>query len=167
MSGPLTLRPRPAFTTGVLLAAVAFGGAYFTGDYASDWYRALAKPRDLLPERLEQSIALVWAVLYLLAGVALGAVLAADRRTAWKVFALGLFAAQLGLNYAYSTVFTIHRDLTGAVWVAAGLTAATALLILACASGRVLPAAVCLLPYLAWATYATVVTAAVARLNLS
>lgn len=162
--GPLTLRWRPALALGLGLTVAAFAGALFTGDYTTEWYRNLKRP-DLLTPQLERAIPFVWGALYLLAGVALAGILAARGATAWKAAAIALLALQLLLNYLYSAVFTIRQDLTGAVQVAAALSAVTAVIVVVCAARRLALPVACLLPYLCWSTFATYLAGEIARLN--
>ncbi|MFO0849432.1 MAG: TspO/MBR family protein [Gemmataceae bacterium] len=131
----------------VSLAAGAIGAVVSGPDV---WYEALDKPAWTPPNGL---FGPVWTVLYVLMGVA--AWLVWERRHTVSVGRpLTLFAAQLGLNAAWSWLFFgFHRpDLAFAeivvLWAAIAATAA--------AFGRVWPAAGgLLLPYLGWVTFAT------------
>ena len=161
---PRAARPTFAFAIAPALAVAAFYGASFTGDYSSEWYRDLRRP-GLLPPELERAIPFIWGVIYLLTGLALATVLAADRPRGWRAAVLLLLAVQLALNYSYSIVFTIRHDLPGALWVAAALSAVTGVIILLCGSQRLWISVGCLLPYLVWSTFATYLTSELARLN--
>ena len=158
------MRPKPALAVGLTIAAVAFFGTSFTGDYSTQWYKNLNRPEPLTPN-LEQAIPFIWGVIYFLTGVALANILAIDRGAIWKCAILILMLIQLILNYSYSVVFTTRQDLPGALTVAASLSAITAIIILLCAARRVPVAVACLLPYLCWATFATYLASEIARLN--
>ena len=164
MPSPLTLNRKPAVVIALIYTVATFVGASFTGDYDSEWYRKLARPA-ILPPTLERAIPFIWGVIYVLTGVALAAILSANRGTAWKAVTLSLIAVQLVLNYSYSIVFTMHRDLPGALSVAAALSAVTAVLMLLCSAQRLWLPAACLLPYLCWSTFATYLTSEILRLN--
>ena len=105
--------------TGLVVAVVgteaigALSGVAAGGDFVR-FYDALRKPPA---PRRRQSFGPAWTILYLLMGVAVWLVWreGITRRTA---LALGLFAAQLALNFAWSLIFfgqqrigaALHRD---------------------------------------------------------
>ena len=105
----------------------------------------------------------VWSTLYLLMGVAAWLVWR-EGLTARTGLALGLFAAQLVLNFAWSLIF-FGQHLVGAALleiVALWLTILATIL----AFRRVRPLAGGLLvPYLAWVSVATYLNAGIWRLN--
>jgi tryptophan-rich sensory protein len=134
------------------------------------WYRRLSKPSWTPPDAV---FGPVWTVLYLLMGIAATLVARAGRerlpagvdeprRGADR--ALGVFAVQLGLNLLWSVVFFGLRLVRPAaaeivaVWVSVVAT------IVAFARVRTL-AAVLLLPYLAWTTFAALLNLDIARRN--
>lgn len=151
--------------TGLLVAVLgteaigALSGVVAGGDFVS-YYDALRKPPGTPPPAV---FGPAWSVLYLLMGVAAWLVWreGITRRTA---VALGLFAAQLALNFAWSLIFFgQHR-----VGVALIEIAALWLVILAAivAFWRVRPAAgALLLPYLGWVSFAAYLNAGIWRLN--
>ena len=139
--------------------AVGLTGAAVTNP-GSDWYRALAKPSFQPPAWI---FGPAWTLLYALMGLA-----------AWRMWqrraapgartALVLFGAQLAVNAAWSPVFF------GAPAVGAALAVIAVLAVLVAATivafRRVdRTAAALLLPYLAWVLFATVLNAAILRLN--
>lgn len=139
--------------------AVGLAGAAVT-DPASDWYRALAKPSFQPPAWV---FGPAWTLLYALMGLA-----------AWRVWprraepaarsALVLFGAQLAVNAAWSPVFFGAHAVGAALAVIAVLAVLVAATIVA--FRRVdRTAAALLLPYLAWVLFATVLNAAILRLN--
>ncbi len=124
------------------------------------WYAALAKP-DFTPEGWVFPVA--WAILYLLQGVALAMILHA-RGAAGRGLAIGLFAAQLALNLAWSPIFFgLHRvGLAMAVILAMIALAAAATFLF----GRIRkPAALLMLPYVGWLLFAALLNWQILQLN--
>lgn len=124
--------------------------AILTAAEVSTWYPTLESPPLTPPSWV---FGPVWTVLFAAIGVAAYLVYRrrdhADRRVA-----LGLFGVQLALNMSWSLVFF------GLQWPAGALVVITALLIAIVATIRTfLPidrrAALLLVPYLAWVTFAT------------
>jgi tryptophan-rich sensory protein len=130
-------------------------GAPFT---APKWYRSLRRPDWAPPGWL---FGPVWSLLYLLMAVAAWRVHGAGPRSRT---ALSLFGVQLALNAAWTPVFFGLRriDLAlieiAATWFAIGAT------VVAFARIR-LGAALLLLPYLAWVTFASVLNWSIWRRN--
>jgi tryptophan-rich sensory protein len=149
-------RVRLAAAAGPLTAAVLGGVSVDTG---SRWFRELDLPPWYPPP---QTFGIVWSALYAGTAWAGGEVLARDaagRRIFGRAYVLNL-----ALNAAWTPLFfRAHRPWLAAAESAA-LTASTVDLIRRAApvSGR---AAVTLTPYAAWTTFATVLSAAIARRN--
>ena len=146
---------------GWLLVSLAAGavGALATRN-ARDFYAGLVRPSWASPGWL---FGPVWTVLYLMMGVAAWLVW---REQGWKsaALALSLFLVQLAVNALWSWLFFAWRRgglAFAEILVLAGLIVATAL---AFARVRTV-AAVLLLPYLAWVTYAAALTYAIWRAN--
>jgi tryptophan-rich sensory protein len=136
------------------LSAVASGG-----DFES-FFRELRRPAGTPPPAV---FGPAWTVLYLLMAVAAWLVWreGLTRRTA---LALGLFAAQLALNFAWSLIFFGQQRVGAALIEIAVLW----IFILATivAFWRVRTAAgVLLVPYLAWVSFAGCLNAGIWRLN--
>jgi tryptophan-rich sensory protein len=135
-------------------------GALLTDAGGGSWYQMLDKPVFTPPSWV---FAPAWITLYTLMGIA--AYLIWRRRDVPGArFALGLFAAQLVLNAAWTPVFF------GAHQVAAGFLVIVALwVVLAWTVRRFFPlstvAGGLLVPYLLWVTYATVLNGAIWVLN--
>ncbi len=131
-----------------------------TASSVGTWYQTLAKPSFNPPDWV---FAPVWTTLYILMGVAGWLVW---RASGWgrATSALVLFAVQLALNLAWSFLFFGGRHI--------GLALIEIVLVLAAIvvtaflfrrhSGW---AALLLLPYAAWVSFATVLNAALWRLN--
>jgi tryptophan-rich sensory protein len=155
-SEPLSLRDLAAF-----LAPLAVGGlgSVPTARAIPTWYRTLDTPDWKPPDR---AFGPVWTTLYGLMGVALALV---RREEATRtVRAQAVFGLQLALNLAWSFVFFGGRSargglaVIGLLWLAIVVTIAEAWRV-----SR--PAALLLLPYLGWVTFATILNAEIARRN--
>ena len=158
MSGARAVLGLLAFSAGVLAVAALSGLSVARA--APEWYGALSKPSWTPPSWL---FGPVWTVLYVMMAVA-----------AWLVWRrqglagaglpLGLFAAQLALNAAWSPVFfRLHAVGWGfAVIVALWVTVLATVV----AFWRVMPTAGWLLvPYQLWITFAGALNLAIWRLN--
>ena len=152
----------------ILGLVVAVGGteavgalsAFASGGDFERFFRELKKPPGTPPPA---AFGPAWTTLYLLIGIAAWLVWreGLTRKTA---LALGLFAAQLTLNFAWSLIFFGQRRIGAALLEIAVLW----LLILATivAFWRVRPAAGALLvPYLLWVSFAGYLNAGIWRLN--
>ena len=127
------------------------------------WYRTLDRPRWNPPDGL---FGPVWTGLYGLMGASLVRVVRATEPSGatTRRIALGLFAGQLALNGAWSWIF-FSRHAVGAalaeilvLWLAIVATIAS--------FAAIRPSAAALLvPYLAWVTFATALTAEIWRRN--
>lgn len=140
---------------------VGVAGSAFVVDGLRVWYRTIRKPAWNPPDRL---FGPVWTTLYAMMGVALVQVVRADRDLAARQVAVGLFGLQLALNFGWSWIFFTNHDLGGALVEILALWLAIAATIVAFGRVRRSSAAL-LLPYLAWTTFATLLTASVWRLN--
>ena len=158
MGGRMTAGSIAALAGFVLISFVpaAVGGLFGPGD----WYRTLAKPAWTPPGWI---FGPVWTLLYLSMGVAAWMVWTrAGLRGAWV--ALLLFAVQLVLNGAWSWLFFgLHSpglaflDIV-LLWLAIAATIV--------AFWIVRPAAaLVLVPYLLWVSFATALNLAIWRLN--
>jgi tryptophan-rich sensory protein len=145
---------------GVCLLAGVVGGL-FTSPAIPGWYAALNKPAFTPPNWV---FAPAWTTLYVLMGLAAFLVWDKGWRRPVVKPALGVFAAQLVLNVLWSILFF------GARSPAAGLVDIVALW-LAIGASIVLfrrvsaAAAVLMVPYLAWVTFATALNVAIVALN--
>jgi|YNPBryunderm2012_1023409.scaffolds.fasta_scaffold28215_2 tryptophan-rich sensory protein len=158
-------QPHRLSTALCLLGAVAaLFLAQLPNDTRSEWFRSLTRP-EVLPRELERKIGFIWTAIFLLAGLASAAALAADQPKRWKVAILGLTLLTLALNMTYTYVFTYRHDLTAATWVAAALAGVIAILILVASIRRIWLTALCHLPHLLWVCFATYVTYRIDHLN--
>jgi tryptophan-rich sensory protein len=125
------------------------------------WYRRLKKPAWNPPDAV---FGPVWSALYGLMGIALVLVRRAGRDAATTGRAQRIFGLQLALNLAWSFVFFGSRDIRGALAVIGALWISIVATIAQFA--RIRPAAALLLvPYLAWVSFATLLNAEIARRN--
>lgn len=144
---------------GWLLAAFAAGaaGAVASIDAAS-FYAQLSKPSWAPPAWV---FGPVWSALYALMGVAAWLVW---RSHGSKGLALGLFGAQLAVNALWSWLFFAwHRGALAAVDVLVLLALIVATVAAFWRTSRL--AALLLLPYLLWVSFASVLTWAVWKSN--
>lgn len=137
----------------VCVAAIEFCGflsGYLSNSgYGNAWFAALDKPAITPPGWV---FGTVWPTLYLLLGLALALILNA-RRAPGRKAAILVFLAQLLVNFAWSPVFF------GARQASLGFLLLVVIFALAVVStflfGRIRPlAAWLLLPYLAWLSFA-------------
>ena len=142
---------------------LAVGGAssLFTMDGLRVWYRTIERPEWNPPDWV---FGPVWTTLYLMMGIALVQVVRSDGDRIARQVGVGLFALQLVLNFGWSWIFFTNHDLGGALIEILALWLAIAATIAAFAAIR-RSAAALLVPYLAWTTFATVLTATIWRLN--
>ncbi|HEX8364049.1 MAG TPA: TspO/MBR family protein [Allosphingosinicella sp.] len=143
----------------VVLLGILSGRLAGSG-YGNPWFDALEKPAFMPPGWL---FGIAWTILYILLGLVLASILHA-RGARGRGLVLGLFIAQLLLNYCWSPLFfALHQTISALVVVLAmiGLSAAATVLLWRVRK----PAALLMLPYLAWLGFAAALTFEVARLN--
>jgi translocator protein len=143
-----------------LLAPLGVGllGAVPTAKAIPTWYRALEKPDWNPPDTV---FGPVWTTLYALMGIALVLVRHASGATRR---AEAVFGLQLALNLAWSTVFFGNRDPRGGLVVIGALWLAIVATIVEFA--RLRPtAALLLVPYLGWVSFASLLNAEIVRRN--
>ena len=157
-------RPRLAFSqllglVGWLLVAFAAGGAGAMASVdAASFYAQLSKPSWAPPAGV---FGPVWSALYALMGVAAWLVW---RAPGGKRGALGLFGAQLVANALWSWLFFgWHRGALAAVEVLVLLALIVATVVSFWRVSRL--AALLLIPYLVWVSFASALTWAVWRSN--
>lgn len=152
---------RPEWAALIVCLLAAFAAAGFGGRFApGDWYRGLEKPSFNPPGAV---FGPVWTVLYLIMAVAAWLVWRGRERAKVR-WALCAWGGQLILNGLWSWLFFGRHEIGLALaeivllWIAILVTT-----ILFWRVSRT--AAVLLLPYLAWVSFATVLNAAFWRLN--
>jgi tryptophan-rich sensory protein len=141
----------------VCLAAGWFGSQFEPGD----WYQSLSKPAWTPPDAV---FGPVWTLLYVMMGIAAWLVWR-NRSSSNVTAALGLFAVQLILNALWSYLFFGLQRPALAFFELMGLWLVIVATVLAFRRIRPL-AAVFLLPYLAWVSFALLLNFRLWRLNL-
>ncbi|RVU15193.1 TspO/MBR family protein [Methylobacterium oryzihabitans] len=164
-------RPAPPGLLPRLLVAVlpvvaaSVGGGLFTAPNIPTWYAGLAKPGFTPPNWV---FPVVWTILYAMMALAIWRILGrrpatGPARRSWAL-AVAAFFVQLALNAAWPPVFFAGHDLLG------GLVVVVALLLAVLWTTRLFlsldrTAGLLLVPYAAWAAYASALTAAIWRMN--
>ena len=144
----------------VCFAAAGLGGLA-TSSVTSDWYAGLNKPSFQPPGWL---FGPAWTVLYTLMAIALFLVWRSGAAPSLVRPALVVFAIQLVLNVLWSVLFfAVKQPMLGLIeivllWVAILLTIVRFLPV-----SRV--AAILMVPYILWVSFATVLNAAIVVLN--
>jgi translocator protein len=147
-------------TVPLILLLGTLSGRIANSGYENPWFAALVKP-SFMPEGWVFGAA--WTLLYVLMGLALAMVLHA-RGARGRGLAIGLFVAQLLLNYAWSPIFFgMHQVGTALVVIILMLALATATTVLFARIRKT--AALLMLPYLAWLCFATALTWQIMQLN--
>lgn len=130
------------------------------GSPATQWFQDLAKPSIYPPPA---TFGIVWSVLYAVIGCAL-ALVCSSWGARGRGLAIVLFALHFVFNLAWTPVFFGSQNILGGL-IVIGLVDAT-LLVLLWAFWRVRRVAgLLLLPYLAWALFATALNYEFWRLN--
>lgn len=143
----------------ICLAAAGVGGA-LTSLSVGDWYQTLTKPSWTPPDWV---FGPVWTALYVMMAVSAWLIW---RQGGWRPakVPLGLFALQLALNVAWSAIFFSLRSPALAFVEILALWLAIAATVISF-WGRSTAAALLLVPYLAWTTFAALLNFAIWRLN--
>lgn len=156
----------PRLLAAILPSAALFAlGSIATRPEIPGWYAGLSKPAFNPPD---WAFPVAWSVLYVMIAVALWRLLGAMPRTGpsregWWL-ALAAFLVQLGLNAAWTPAFfTAHA-------VGLALIVVGSLLVMVLWTIRLTwrfdrAAAWLLVPYAAWVAFATLLNAAILRLN--
>lgn len=134
-------------------------GLAVRADVQSAWYKSLEKPSWMPPAA---AFGPVWTVLYVLMGLAAARV--AMRAGPNRSGPLALFAVQLALNLAWSIVFFRWKNIRAALLNIVVLWGVLVTTTAAFASVDALAAGM-MVPYVAWVTLATALTAEIWRRN--
>lgn len=145
----------------LFVCAIASGiGGYITAGSVTTWYRTLAKPFFNPPDWV---FAPVWTTLFVMMAVAAWRVWRAQRWPSTKP-ALTLYAGQLALNVSWSALFFGARS-PGAALIDVVILLAMVLLTARAFAEIDRVAAWLMMPYAAWVGFATLLNAAIWRLN--
>lgn len=148
------------FTVPACMLLGFLSGNLAQGGPDDPWFAALTKP-DIFPPPVWFGI--VWTILYAMMGFAL-ALVGAARGARGRIAAIALFAVQFAVNLAWSPVFFSAHEMRFALVIVLVLD----VLVIATIGlfWRVRrPAALLLLPYLAWILFATLLNYEFLRLN--
>ncbi|MBH5322164.1 TspO/MBR family protein [Aurantiacibacter sediminis] len=130
------------------------------GDADSAWFQSLDKPGIFPPPA---TFGIVWTVLYAMMGFAFAMVCAAwgSRLRTWAIIA---FLVQFAINLTWSPIFFGQQQIEAALYVIVALDVALVVTIVLFFKVRKW-AGILLLPYLAWALFATVLNWQFLQLN--
>jgi tryptophan-rich sensory protein len=144
----------------VVCEGVGILGSIFTISSITAWYSHLNKPIFNPPNWI---FGPVWTMLYLLMGVSLFLVLEKKLKKQ-KSFLIILFSVQLFLNFLWSVIFFgLHLPAVALIEIALLWVVITLLIIDFWKFSK--PAALILVPYLCWVSFASVLNLFVALLN--
>jgi len=135
-------------------------GVVSNSGFGNEWYAPLEKPSFQPPGWM---FGAAWTTLYTMMGIALAAI-ANEPPSAPRSRALGLFAAQLALNFAWSPIFFGGGMIDLGLLVILAMTVLATLTTIAFWKIRLLAGAL-LIPYLAWLCIATALNYETGRLN--
>jgi translocator protein len=135
-------------------------GQMSNSGYDNRWFAALDKPNIIPPGWV---FGAAWSVLYVLLGLVLAMLLHA-RGAKGRGLALGLFGAQLGLNFLWAPLYFGAHQVTLALFLILAILAIAIAATFAIAPIRK-QAAYMMLPYLIWLGFASVLTFSVDRMN--
>jgi tryptophan-rich sensory protein len=147
-------------TVPLILMLGTLSGVLSGSGYGNAWFSALAKPSFIPPA---WTFPVAWTTIYVLLGLAVASILHA-RGARGRPLAIGLFAAQMILNYSWSPIFFAWHKVDVALAVIA------AMLLLAAITFwlffRIRKAAgLMMLPYLAWLVFAALLNQKIGALN--
>jgi tryptophan-rich sensory protein len=158
---PMTTVVRLIILFALTFGAALLGAAFTTSDTLSTWYAGLHKPPFNPPSWV---FGPVWTILYCLMAVSALLIWQKGLDNHLVRLALVLFLLQLALNALWTPLFFGLKMPTLALldiivlWLAVALTILTFAKISA-------PAALLLVPYILWVTFAVVLNAAICLLN--
>ena len=147
-------------TVPLIVVAGSLIGLLSNSGLDNGWYAPLAKPSFQPPG---WAFGVVWTALYTMMGIALALVLGAPRSRR-RTTALGLFAAQLALNFAWSPVFFGGGMIDVGLLILLMMNVLVTMTIIIFWRIRPLAGAL-LIPYLAWLCIATALNHETGRLN--
>jgi benzodiazapine receptor len=148
------------FAVGICLLA-GYVGSYYTTPEIPTWYAGLQKP-DLNPP--SWVFAPVWTVLYTLMGISLYLIVQSNLKSQEVQFGLILFIFQLMVNIGWSFFFFgLHSTFFG--FLAIVLLWAVLLCTIIQVWRFSIPAAVLLIPYFIWVSFAAYLNYAILVLN--
>ena len=151
---------KAAVAVPLIVIVGALVGVVSNSGVGNDWYAPLAKPSFQPPGWM---FGAVWTTLYTMMGIALAAV-ANEPPSKHRTVALGLFGAQLALNFAWSPIFFGGGMIDVGLLVLLAMNVLVTMTIIAFWKIRPLAGAL-LIPYLAWLCIATALNHETGRIN--
>ena len=140
---------------------VGMAGGLLTYPAIASWYALLNKPFFTPPNWV---FGPAWTILYVLMGASMAMVLGKGLRNKKVRPALGIFGLQLALNFLWSLAFfALHSPAAGVVVIAALWATLAATIWRFWAVSR--NAALLLVPYILWVSFASLLNLAVAVMN--
>ncbi len=148
------------FTVPLILLLGIVSGRVANSGYGNPWFDALVKP-ELMPPGA--TFGIVWTILYILLGLSIAIILNA-RGAKGRGLAIGLFVAQMLLNFSWSPVFFgMHQVRTALFIILAMLAISAVVTVLFLRIRRT--AGLLMLPYLAWLAFASILNYQIIQLN--
>jgi benzodiazapine receptor len=158
----MILKPLAKLIVIILLClATGYLGSIFTKQSIPNWYANLQKPAFNPPDWV---FAPVWTALYVLMAVSAFIILSKDLHNPNVKIALVVFLVQLLLNGLWTPIF-FGAHLIFAALVEIIILWLSIILTIALFWKLSIPAALLLLPYILWVTFAVVLNAAIWLLN--
>ena len=160
--GSHAIAPLPRFLIAVLpIVVVAVSASLVTQPNIPTWYASLQKPSFTPPNWV---FPIAWTTLYAMMAYALWRILSLPKGVPGRSAAIAAFFVQLMLNGLWSfAFFGAQSPIAGLVVIAALTVAILATIMSFWKLDR--PAALLLVPYLAWVAYASVLNGTIWRLN--
>lgn len=129
-------------------------------EFDNNFYQNLIKPDFQPPQWLFKP---VWIILYILMGVSLF-IVSRHAQSSLKWAAIALFLIQLMLNLSWSPLFFVYHRIRSALFICILLTITVFFMIIVF-SKLSLIAAILQIPYLLWLIFASILNAAIVKLN--
>lgn len=129
-------------------------------EFDNNFYQNLIKPDFQPPQWLFKP---VWIILYILMGVSLF-IVSRHAQSSLKWAAIALFLIQLMLNLSWSPLFFVYHKIRRALFICILLTITVFFMIIVF-SKLSLIAAILQIPYLLWLIFASILNAAIVKLN--
>jgi tryptophan-rich sensory protein len=141
--------------------AVGAVSSLFTASSVAGWFATINKPSFNPPNWV---FAPVWTTLYILMGIACWLVWKSNADGKIKTIAIGLYAVQLTLNFLWSFIFFYAHE-TGLALVEVMLLWLMIVLTIIWFSKISSLAALLMVPYICWVSFATVLNFYIWKLN--
>lgn len=146
------------FTVPLIVLLGLLGGQM--GSPNTLWFQSLVKPSIYPPPA---TFGIAWSILYVMIGLSL-AMVCSSWGARGRGIAIGLFALHFAFNLSWTAVFFGNQNIMGGL-IVLGLVNLTLLAVLVTFWRVRRAAALLLLPYLAWAIFATALNYEFHRLN--